>query len=691
MGRGPGQLSMTMYLLLRKWFVFSTIVSLVIFPRLSQASLFRFLELEELTETSDLIVLGKVGDVESHWNERRTGIRTRVMLKVKEVFRGSHDRETLVFELPGGVVEEDGLGQAVPGVPKFAAGEEAVLFMRFDPHLLCPVSGWSQGKFDVATDPATGKNVVLDRFGICARYRSRRQGRREATIGTSENKVSIEEFTAIIAEIQENEAAGKTIELTNTSVSASLVRENSVLPASAFTLGYAYSGFKWQDQDIPVDFYVYTGRTPPAGIQLRTYVDAVKAAFQKWEDVPSSYMAFYYRGETGAYPPDLQNTDGRNVVGWVSGQIIGNALAQTVYWYSVPANHLLEWDIALNVDWSWSAATPIPLSTFDLHTTILHEAGHTLSLDDLYHGSDSDEVMFYAVSSGQMKRQLSDGDIAGVTFIYPNTADLTVLSVDGPPSALEHEAISLSATIRNAGGKATTKCRLEFYLSLTPGGSDKDVSLGGTGIPILFAGQEYNANLSGEVPLVEAEGDYYVRAIADAQMQVQEANEDNNTDFYFPLNVRFDKDGDGLPNWWEIEVSLNPNDSSGDNGADGDPDGEGLVNLEEYQFGSNPRLADTDADGQNDRDEVAAGTDPTDAASVFRILYVEVNADGTDRWLTILWTTVSGKRYQLYCQDQLETPWIPLGPIQGGNGSLIGFNDLGGLNFPTRFYRVAVE
>jgi Concanavalin A-like lectin/glucanases superfamily len=77
-----------------------------------------------------------------------------------------------------------------------------------------------------------------------------------------------------------------------------------------------------------------------------------------------------------------------------------------------------------------------------------------------------------------------------------------------------------------------------------------------------------------------------------------------------------DTDGDGLPDFWEIENELDPNDNGtigesspgakdGPNGALGDPDGDDDTNLEEYTAGSDPQdfnstVLDTDADGLGD-------------------------------------------------------------------------------------------
>ncbi|MEA2071510.1 MAG: BNR-4 repeat-containing protein [Asgard group archaeon] len=75
-----------------------------------------------------------------------------------------------------------------------------------------------------------------------------------------------------------------------------------------------------------------------------------------------------------------------------------------------------------------------------------------------------------------------------------------------------------------------------------------------------------------------------------------------------PLST--DSDGDEMPDNFEINNSLDPNNSAD---AVNDNDNDGLQNLDEYNEGTDPNIADTDGDEVNDGEEVNIyGTDPLD-------------------------------------------------------------------------------
>ena len=99
-----------------------------------------------------------------------------------------------------------------------------------------------------------------------------------------------------------------------------------------------------------------------------------------------------------------------------------------------------------------------------------------------------------------------------------------------------------------------------------------------------------------------------------AAQQVDALAEDSFGDIATELGASFeitnpdtDADGDGLTNRYETEVGLDPNDGTGDNGADGDPDKDGSSNAEEFTRATFPNVADTDEDGVSDGAETNTG------------------------------------------------------------------------------------
>lgn len=90
-----------------------------------------------------------------------------------------------------------------------------------------------------------------------------------------------------------------------------------------------------------------------------------------------------------------------------------------------------------------------------------------------------------------------------------------------------------------------------------------------------------------------------------------------------------DRDGDGLPDDWEIAHGLNPDRADGADGADGDPDGDGFTNRQEY----------------------VSGTDPRNAGS---FLHVEaITAAGSTTVLRF--TAVAGRSYSVLYRDDLNS------------------------------------
>ncbi len=91
-----------------------------------------------------------------------------------------------------------------------------------------------------------------------------------------------------------------------------------------------------------------------------------------------------------------------------------------------------------------------------------------------------------------------------------------------------------------------------------------------------------------------------------------------------------DTDGDGLPDQWEIDNGLDPEDDGTidpDNGADGDPDEDDLKNIDEFNNGTDPQDPDTDGDGLSDGDEITGAANLFDGAPTNPLL-ADTDGDG---------------------------------------------------------------
>ena len=120
-----------------------------------------------------------------------------------------------------------------------------------------------------------------------------------------------------------------------------------------------------------------------------------------------------------------------------------------------------------------------------------------------------------------------------------------------------------------------------------------------------------------------------------------------------------DTAGIGIPDWWQLKyfgyVGINP---------DEDPDNTGMTAYEDFW----------------------AGLNPTNPASVFKVVNATV-ANGT---LQINWTSVLGKNYTVQSSTNLIN-WNSLGTLIPGNGSVLSFTNSIPSTNDQQFYRIVVD
>ena len=120
-----------------------------------------------------------------------------------------------------------------------------------------------------------------------------------------------------------------------------------------------------------------------------------------------------------------------------------------------------------------------------------------------------------------------------------------------------------------------------------------------------------------------------------------------------------------------------------------DSDGDGLLDADEsLTYLTDPSKADSDGDGMNDGLEVLAGTNPDDAASVFRLTTVRLAAGNK---IIITWTSVPDRSYQLLSSQTLEgSLWTTIGGTIQATGFTSSITNSPVTGDAPHFYRVQI-
>jgi len=179
-----------------------------------------------------------------------------------------------------------------------------------------------------------------------------------------------------------------------------------------------YSGIHWWDgphtDGIPatgIKYYVNTKSLAVVGV--------VKAAFETWDaqvtvELFGDYVEMISKVSGGKF-------DGKNVVSW--GALRPGIVAVTYIWYYSDSLEIVEFGIVFNKLYAWGidpdGEGSTTINAFDIQNVATHEAGHTLSLNDLYMDKACELTMYGYTTIGETKKQsLGAGDIFGVHLVY---------------------------------------------------------------------------------------------------------------------------------------------------------------------------------------------------------------------------------------------------------------------------------
>jgi hypothetical protein len=186
---------------------------------------------------------------------------------------------------------------------------------------------------------------------------------------------------------------------------------------------------KWTQT--PVRYFVSDQSSVP-GVGVGDFQAAVARAFETWQAVPSSTIAYQAGGVTAALPGD---EDGLSTLGFRNRPDLDRVLASTSFVIDMGSGALVESDIFFNSSFQWSVQQSGEANKFDLQSIALHEIGHLSGLGhsalgetELREGGGrrviaAEAVMFpIAFSAGSTAgRVLKADDIAGISDLYPES------------------------------------------------------------------------------------------------------------------------------------------------------------------------------------------------------------------------------------------------------------------------------
>ena len=113
---------------------------------------------QELSDQSDLVVVGKVANINSQWNKDKSRIYTNVTVDVEEFVKGNATNRSIVVRHLGG--EVGSVGELYSFAPRFKSNEEVMLFLHKNKNGEFNVTNGAKGKFRIKKNETSSMKAL---------------------------------------------------------------------------------------------------------------------------------------------------------------------------------------------------------------------------------------------------------------------------------------------------------------------------------------------------------------------------------------------------------------------------------------------------------------------------------------------------------------------------------------------------